>query len=272
MIASAAITNPLNDADWQLPPAEIYEFAPRRTRYCVCIPVINEGPRIKRQLETMQRLEIPSQADLLILDGGSTDGSTRPDQLKRFGVRALLVKTGPGKLSAQLRMGYAYALRQGYEGIITIDGNGKDGVEAIPSFLRELDAGVDLVQGSRYVPGGAAINTPWVRALAIKLLHAPLISLAAGFRYTDTTNGFRAYSRRFLLDPRVRPFRDVFSTYELLAYLSVRGPRTGYRTKEIPVTRQYPATGKTPTKISHVWGNLLLMRILLQVLLGRFNP
>ena len=262
----------LHETAWQVPAARIDEFSAKRTRYCVCIPVINEGERLRAQLRAMSEAGIPELADILILDGGSTDGSTEAGYLKAQGVRALLVKLGAGRLSAQLRMGYAYALRQGYEGIVSIDGNGKDGVEAIPDFIRELGSGVDLVQGSRYVPGGQAVNTPWVRVLAIKLLHAPLISLAAGFRYTDTTNGFRAYSRRFLLDPRVQPFRDVFSSYELLAYLSVRAPRTGHRVREIPVTRRYPAQGKTPTKISHVGGNLLLFRTLLKVVCGVFNP
>lgn len=257
---------------WVVPHFELTEFAPRKTRYAVCIPVINEGEKIIGQLEKMQRLGVSNQIDILLLDGGSTDGSTEQNRLSAFGVRALLVKIGSGKLSAQLRMGFAYSLSQGYEGIITVDGNGKDGIEAIPDFIRELEAGADFVQGSRYIPGGQAIHTPWVRSLAIHLLHAPIISLAAGFKYTDTTNGFRAFSRNYLLDPRVQPFREVFGSYELLAYLSVRAPQISLKTREIPVTRQYPAKGKTPTKISHFRGNFLLLTILLKTLLGKFNP
>lgn len=262
----------LSDAQWEVPAFELHELAPKRTAYCVCIPVINEGERVQNQLRAMQRLGLTQLADVLILDGGSTDGSTAREFLREVGVRTLLVKTGAGRLSAQLRMGYAYAMRQGYAGVVTVDGNGKDGVEAIPNFIRELEAGIDLVQGSRYVPGGRAVNTPLSRALAIKLIHAPVISLAAGFRYTDTTNGFRGYSRRLLLAPEIRPFRHVFSTYELIAYLSVSAPRRGFRVKEIPVTRQYPAHGKTPTKISGLRGNLLLLRILFKTLTGAFDP
>jgi dolichol-phosphate mannosyltransferase len=168
-------------------------------------------------------------------------------------------------------MGFAYALQQGYRGIVTVDGNGKDGVEAIPRFVQELEAGLDFVQGSRYVPGGQAINTPLLRTLAIKLLHAPLINLAARYKYTDTTNGFRAFSRNYLLHAGVQPFREVFSTYELLAYLSVRASQLGLRTKEIPVVRRYPSSGKTPTKISHFRGNFLLLAILWKTLRGAFN-
>jgi glycosyltransferase involved in cell wall biosynthesis len=238
----------------------------------VSIPIINEGERILRQLEEMHRLGIPKTADILVLDGGSTDGSTAPERLRALGVRSLLIKCGPGKQAAQLRMGWAYALREGYAGIVTIDGNGKDGVEAIPRFLDELEAGYDFLQGSRYIPGGEAVRTPVIRALAIKVVHLPVIRSASGFPYTDTTNAFRAYSRRLLLDPRVAPFRDVFMTYEMLAYMSVRAPRLGFRIKEIPVSRRYPATGPIPTKISHFRGNFLLMKILWQVARGKFDP
>jgi glycosyltransferase involved in cell wall biosynthesis len=210
--------------------------------------------------------------DVLIADGGSTDGSVEGGVVGPLGVRTVLVKTGPGKLSAQMRMGLAYALEQGYEGVITIDGNNKDDPDAIPRFVEALAAGGDHLQGSRFVPGGVAENTPPMRWLGIKLLHAPLISFASGVRYTDTTNGFRAYSRRFLLDPRVAPFREVFSRYELHYYLAIRAPELGFRVAELPVARRYPRHGPTPTKISGVRGNLLVLRTLMEACLHRYHP
>lgn len=261
----------IDDRRWQLPSFMVEEFTGKQRAYCVVIPVINEGERIHRQLQSMQVQAIAQVADIIIADGGSTDGSLDRHLLESWQVRTVLVKIGAGKLSAQLRMAYAYALRQGYEGIITVDGNGKDGVEAIPNFIKELQDGYDFIQGSRFVSGGEAINTPIYRLAAIRLMHAPLISLAARHWFTDTTNGFRGYSRAFLLDQRVQPFRAVFDTYELLAYLSVRAPRLRYKTKEIPVRRAYPAGGKIPTKInSH--GYLTLVQILWKTLLGRYNP
>src|SRR5260363_350405 len=68
----------------------------------------------------------------------------------------------------------------------------------------------------------ASENTPKLRDFAIRFIHAPLLSLASDFKWTDTTQGFRAYRRRMLLDPKIAPFRAVFVTYELLAYLSYR--------------------------------------------------
>ena len=54
----------------------------------------------------------------------------------------------------------------------------------------------------------------------------------------DTTQGFRAYSRKMLLDVEIALFGDVFMTYELLAYLSYRAPKLGYRCLELPTIRR----------------------------------
>jgi dolichol-phosphate mannosyltransferase len=254
----------------EVPTYEEYEFHPRRTRYAVLIPVINEGDRLLRQLGRMEFLQ--GKGDIVIGDGGSQDSSGDPELLKSYQVRALLVKTSSGKLSAQMRMLLDYAVREGYEGFVFIDGNGKDGVEAIPSFFQALDEGFDYVQGSRYIPGGEELNTPWDRKFGVALVHAPLISLAAGFRYTDTTNGFRAFSRRVILDSRVQPFRDVFDTYNLHYYLSVRIPRLGFRVKELPVSRVYPAKGPIPSKIGGVQAKIKVLGLLFRAALGMYNP
>lgn len=262
---------PIDDRDWQVPEFRIEEFAPKQSRHCVVVPVINEGARIRSLLGKMAALGIADRADLLIVDGGSTDGSLEQDFLRSVRVRTLLTKLGPGKLGAQLRCAYAYALRQGYSGIVTIDGNDKDDPDPIPQFLDDLDAGFDFVQASRFIPGGVAENTPWIRTLAIRLVHAPLLSLASGAHWTDTTQGFRGYSRKLLLDPGLQPFRDVFQGYELLAYMNYRAPRLGMKCVERPTARRYPI-GKIPTKISAVRGNSKVFGCLLDACRGRYDP
>lgn len=259
-------------ANWQIPTYKVRFWLERQSEWCVIIPVINEGERIKRLLKRMSTLKISSIADIIIIDGGSTDGSLEITDLQAKGVRGLLVKTGPGKLSAQLRCGYAFALEHGYEGIITIDGNDKDDPQVIENFIDALKSGVDFVQASRYISGGFSENTPKLREFAIRLIHAPLLSLCSGFHWTDTTQGFRAYSRKLLIDARIAPFRDVFQTYELLAYLSYRAPKLGYHCLELPTVRRYPATGKIPTKISSIKGNLFILYILFRACFGAYNP
>lgn len=234
--------------------------------------MINEGERILKELYRAYKHHISDDVDIVICDGGSTDGSMEERKLRKLQVNTLLVKKDKGKQGAQLRMGIYWALQRGYKGIITIDGNYKDSIEDIPRFIKKLEEGYDFVQGSRYVKGGRAVNTPPIRNLAVRLIHAPVISLTAGQRFTDTTNAYRAYSARYLADDRVAPLRDVFMTYELLAYLSVRATQLGYRACEIPVTRAYPKKGRTPTKISFVRGNGELMKILFKNMRGAYRP
>lgn len=270
-MCSISTYNSINQSNWQVPSMEVSLWLGKQHDCCVIIPVINEGKRIQNLLKRMENLRIAKISDIIIIDGGSSDGSLDLDFLKNVGVRGLIIKTGKGKLSAQLRCAYAFALKQGYTGLITIDGNDKDDPISIPAFIETLKEGIDFVQASRFLPGGIAENTPKSRDFAIKYIHAPCLSLASGFNWTDTTQGFRAYSSKMLLDPKISPFRDIFSSYELLAYLSYRAPKLGYKCKELATSRRYPR-GEIPTKISAFKGNLLVLKTLLYACLGKYNP
>lgn len=255
-----------------VPRFEYIEYKEKSKDYVVLIPIINEGNRIIEELKRANMCNVFEQADITICDGGSTDGSTETSTLRKLRVNALLVKRDNGKQGAQLRMGIWWALHRGYKGVITIDGNNKDSIEDIPHFIEKLEEGYDLVQGSRFAKGGRAINTPFIRTISVKFIHAPIISLTAHQHFTDTTNAYRAYSARYLKDERVKPLRDIFMTYELLAYLSVRATQLGYKACEIPVTREYPKKGKIPTKISFFKGNYELIKILIKNAFGMYNP
>ena len=255
-----------------VPEFECFQIENRKKDYVLLIPIINEGERIIRELVRACRSKVYDYVDIVICDGGSDDGCTELKRLKKLHVNTLLIKRGPGKQGAQLRMGMYWALKRGYHGIVTIDGNNKDSIEDVSRFVRKLKEGYDFVQGSRFVTGGRAIRTPFSRLIAVRMIHAPVISATARFRFTDTTNAYRAYSTRYLKSPDVRPFREVFAGYELLAYLSVRASQLGMKVCEIPVTRAYPLNEKTPTKIKGLRGNSQLFGILIKNALGVYKP
>jgi dolichol-phosphate mannosyltransferase len=257
-------------SDWEVPSFEINEISPKKTEYCIGIPLLNEGEKILKELAKMKELGISELADIIIFDGGSCDGSTDLEKLASFGVRTLLVKKGPGKQGAQFRMGFSYLINQGYLGVVTIDGNNKDGVEAIPLFIEKLMSGYDFIQGSRFIPGGFHLNTPLFRYIAVRFVHAPLISVLSQFHYTDTTSAYRGISTQLLVDKKLDIFRNIFSAYELLFYMSVTAPRVSEKVCEIPVSRVYPNKGNVPTKISW-FGNVKILWVLFKLIFGHYK-
>ncbi len=254
----------------ELPSFTIHEFFKKKRKYCLIIPIINEGEKFKKQLASLK--PYLSLVDIIIADGGSSDGSTQKSFLRKCGVRTLLTKTSNGKLGTQLRMAFAYAMDQDYQGVITMDGNGKDSPQTIPKFITYLANGFDYIQASRFIKGGKAVNTPFARLIGIRFILSPILSLAAGKWYTDTSNGFRAFSRQIFFDQDILLFRNVFVRYELLFYLTVRTTQLGYKTIEIPAIRSYPITGTVPTKILGIKANWNIIWTASKVLLGIYHP
>lgn len=253
---------------YQVPKYEEVFTSEKKNDYCVAIFVINEGEKLHKQLKRMNNSNL--SVDVIISDGGSVDGSTDIQALTKLGVHSLLVKKEVGKLGSQMRIAFSWAMEKGYKGVVVIDGNNKDSVENISDFVDKLELGYDHVQGSRFITGGKAVNTPVSRLLGLKLLHVPMMRLASGFKYTDTTNGFRAYSKKMLLAEGMAVFRNVFTSYEFHYYLAIEAAKQGYKCIEIPVTRIYPK-GKVPTKISPILGNLGVIKTLFDTCLGKYS-
>jgi dolichol-phosphate mannosyltransferase len=251
------------------PEYSIQRIEPKRSDTVLIIPVINEGERILNQLRSIRSGQYG--IDLVLVDGGSTDGSQREFLKPEFGISVLLTKMSAGGLSTQLRIAFKYCLESKYKYIITMDGNNKDDPSGIPQIESALKGGCDFVQGSRFIVGGMERNTPKTRLLAIKLIHAPLISIAAKFKFTDSTNGFRGFSSKFLITCHREIFQNRFAKYELLAYMPVLASQRGFKCAEVPVIRAYPNTKLVPTKISGIQGYFELIQVLWKVCFKKFD-
>lgn len=243
---------------------------PKKNNYALVIPVLNEGERFLNQISKIYNLA--ANIDLIIIDGGSQDGSINEKILKEKNVNSLLILNDSPGLSSQLRVAYSFCLERNYKGIVTMDGNGKDDPKDIQTFINKLDNGYDYVQGSRYVKGGVSKNTPIDRVIANRFIHAPLLSISSGYCFTDTTNGFRGYSRSFLRNPNVKPFRDIFRLYELLFYLTLRAGQLKLKICEVPVSRNYPPRSPVPTKIKTFSSKLSVLFQLFSVILKKYHP
>ena len=260
----------MNYQSLDIPKYEISFLNNKINNYCLIIPVINEGKNIQNLLYKIFKNNLSDIIDIIIVDGGSTDNSLLDIDLKK-NIRSLLILRDEGKLSSQLRCAYSFALHEEYKGFITIDGNNKDDPDLVVDFIKYLDEGYDFVQASRFIKNGKGINTPLLRYLAIKYIHAPTLRFFSNFYWTDTTQGYRAYSRKIFEDKLISPFRKIFHSYELLCYLSYKVPKLGYKCIEIPSIRTYYKNTK-PSKISSLTDHFLILKILIYTCLGLYDP
>jgi dolichol-phosphate mannosyltransferase len=206
----------------------------------------NEREKIQRTLDRHPR---DRPYDLLVMDDGSTDGS-----LDNIGADILVLRNPTNRgIGYSMKAVFAYALERGYDILVIQAGNDKDDPLQIPALLAPiLEERADFVQGSRFLPGGEYGNMPAYRVIGTRAVHPWLLSMAAGKRVTESTNGFRAFRTSLLRDPRVDWRQEWLDRYELEPYLLVKAIRLGYRHCEVPVSKIYPSRELGYTKMRPV--------------------
>lgn len=243
----------------KIPKYEKHIFFEKMTNYALIIPIVNEDKRFISQMNRMKEANIFKYCDVFVCDGSDKDKLLLPDIARDFGCRKLIInKCELNGQTIKLKQGFYEAAKDGYNGIIMVDGNNKDSVaESIPLFIKKLDEGYDVCQATRFTLGGKEENTPLLRKIGIRLIASPLISFTSGFHYDDVLNGFKAFSKNYILDKRLDLFRDDFIDYEYAFYTLVHVKKLGYKVCQVPTTRIYPKN-QVPSKIKGMSKNLNL--------------
>jgi glycosyltransferase involved in cell wall biosynthesis len=205
-------------------------------RLLVLIPAFNVERSLAAVLREIRRAA--PGADVLVVDDGSTDRTAAV--ASEEGARVLSHGANRGK-GAALRSGFDVAIREEYEAVATIDGDGQHPPEWIPRFVRRAEeTGADLVVGSRR---GDHERMPPLRRLSNRLT-TWLASRAAGARLPDSQSGYRLIRTGVL---RAVPLRT--SHYETETELLVGAARKGFRIDSIPI----PAIYADETSHISVW-------------------
>jgi dolichol-phosphate mannosyltransferase len=167
-------------------------------RTLVVIPTYNELDNLPLMLGRVH--ESRPDAHVLIVDDGSPDGTGQlADERAAADPERIHVMHRRSKdgLGAAYLAGFAWGLSRQYSVIVEMDADGSHAPEQLYRLLDAVDAGADLVIGSRYVDGGAVRNWPW-RRLALSKTANTYSRLLLGVGIHDITAGYRAYRREVL--------------------------------------------------------------------------
>lgn len=201
----------------------------------VVIPTFNERENLPLIVERLQ--QALGGVHILIVDDTSPDGTgevadelVAADQANRIQVMHRVEKDGLGK--AYLA-GFAWGLARDYRVIVEMDADGSHAPEQLYRLFDGINAGGDLVIGSRYVPGGALVNWPWRREFLSKGANT-YARLALGTSVRDITAGFRAFRREVLEEISLETIDSAGYCFQI--ELAWRALQAGFDVREVPIT------------------------------------
>ncbi len=215
----------------------------------------NEEAKIKSVIERFLKSPLYGKADYLIVDDGSTDGTSEIIQSYKTRQVQTIKHSRQKGVGAAIRTVILYARENGYSVLVIMAGNDKDNPQEIPLLLEPvIQKDYDFVQGSRYYQRyGAGGDMPLYRKIATRL-HPILFSIFTGKKITDSTNGFRAMKLSLFDDKRINPEQSWLDHYELEPYLFFKAIRLGYKVTEVSVTKIYPPKKLGYTKMRPLFG------------------
>ncbi len=202
-------------------------------RVLIVIPAYNEEDALPAVLKELAA-RVPEH-DVLVVDDGSSDRTS--EVAREAGVRLAGLPFNLG-IGGALRTGFRYAIEHGYERVVQFDADGQHQPEEVASLLQSLDEGADLVVGSRFASEETSYNVSRLRGGGMHFLGF-VVKLLSGQRFSDTSSGFRAFSRPVLeFFARSYPVEYMDSVEALLLACY-----EGFTVVETPVAMRYRSAG-----------------------------
>ena len=195
----------------------------------VLLPVYNEESTIATVLDAVR---LYFAGEVIVVDDGSTDETPRILAV-RDDVTAVHLDRNCG-YGCALKIGFRIAHDLGVTRLITMDCDGQHEPAHIPQFLSAMDAGGDIVSGSRYLPGSASVGAAPESRQAINQRITAVINFVTGWGITDAFCGFKAY-RLAALDC----IRLEEPGYAMPLELWAKAWKCDLSVREIPVERIY---------------------------------
>ncbi|UCR90335.1 glycosyltransferase family 2 protein [Mycetocola spongiae] len=229
------------------------------TNPLIVLPAYNEEEALGDVLREIQAKlgAIPC----LVIDDGSADRTSEVARDAGALVATLPLNLGVG---GAMRVGFRYALENGYDCVVQIDADGQHDPSALPQLIAGL-ANADIVIGARFAGEGEySVRGP--RRWAMKVLSA-ILSKICGTKLTDTTSGFKSTGPRALrLFAKHYPAEYLGDTIEAL----VIAARAGCVVHQVPVSMR-PRAGGVPSH-NPIKAAIYLGRAFIALLFAMIRP
>ncbi len=198
-------------------------------RTLTAVPVYNEVDHIEGAVAGA----LSYCRDVLVVDDGSTDGSS--EGLAARGDIHLIAHPRNLGYGMALRSAFDFAIRGGYDILVTIDCDGQHQPQLIPSFVERCgNEGVDIVSGSRFLRRFPGDSEPPAERRRVNAIITEELNRRLGLALTDAFCGFKAY--------RVSALKklELHETgYAMPLELWARAVQLGLRIVESPVPLIY---------------------------------
>ncbi len=211
---------------------------PAKVRTIAIIPAFNEEEALPGVLAEL-RQAVPD-IDVVVISDGSRDRTAEVARAAGVNVVELPYNLGIG---GALQTGFRFALRGGWARAVQVDADGQHDPGQIARLLDALDAGADLVIGTRFAAEGGAYRVGRTRERAMGAMRVA-VRMLSGRRFTDTSSGFRAFDAdviAFFADTYPSEYMD--SVEALLLAL-----REGFSVVETPVTMRERQAGRASNR------------------------
>ncbi len=198
----------------------------------VTVATYNEMENLPRLVEEIFRFA--PQVDILVIDDNSPDGTGQWCDRQRAANPHIACLHRPGKLGLGTATvaGMKYAIQHGYQFMLNMDADFSHQPKYLPALLAGMDPPgqppVDVMIGSRYIPGGGVEGWPLKRRLMSRAVNLYARRLL-GLRSKDCSGAFRCYRTAVLarLDFDAIRSRGYSFQEEILWRLKRLGARFG---------------------------------------------
>lgn len=208
------------------------EARPVTKRALIVTPTYNERENLERFVAEV-RATAP-EADLLIVDDASPDGTgALADRIAaRDSKVRVLHRAGKLGLGTAYLEAFTKGLLEGYDRFFEMDADLSHDPKYLADFFRELDAGADVVVGSRNIPGGGVEGWGLGRHVLSKggSLYSRVI---LGVPIRDLTTGYKAFTRKALEAIGLSEVRS--NGYSFQIEMTYRALQRGLKVVEVPI-------------------------------------